>query len=158
MDTLLGILIIVGFYLGIAAIGAFFSWIGKIWSQHRSKIRDEVLIDVEKKIDIQKEIEKFKDKLKYIEHKGEYSYINRYLDDYSKQMNVKLIGEFGNFLGECPSCKKGRLVGRIGRYGKFIGCTEYPSCKFTEDVKEAKIKYKEAIGSEILNDIQKAYS
>lgn len=38
-----------------------------------------------------------------------------------------------NFLiksGICPRCK-GHLVGRYGKYGRFLGCTNYPRCKFT---------------------------
>lgn len=30
----------------------------------------------------------------------------------------------------CPRCK-GRLVERQGKYGKFLGCSNYPNCKFT---------------------------
>ena len=32
----------------------------------------------------------------------------------------------------CPSCKKGELVVRIGRFGKFISCSRFPDCKFKE--------------------------
>lgn len=32
--------------------------------------------------------------------------------------------------GICPRCK-GRLVERQGKYGTFLGCSNYPSCKFT---------------------------
>ena len=32
--------------------------------------------------------------------------------------------------GICPRCG-GRLVERNGRYGKFMGCSNYPSCRFT---------------------------
>ncbi len=31
----------------------------------------------------------------------------------------------------CPQCK-GQLVERTGKYGKFIGCANYPKCKYTE--------------------------
>lgn len=31
----------------------------------------------------------------------------------------------------CPRCK-GKLVERHGKYGKFIGCSNYPYCKFTK--------------------------
>lgn len=31
----------------------------------------------------------------------------------------------------CPRCK-GKLVERQGKYGKFIGCSNYPYCKFTK--------------------------
>ncbi len=31
----------------------------------------------------------------------------------------------------CPSCKDGRLSLKIGRYGAFIGCSNYPDCRYT---------------------------
>jgi len=34
---------------------------------------------------------------------------------------------------DCPDCGK-PLVRRNGRYGEFLGCTGYPSCRHTEDV------------------------
>jgi DNA topoisomerase-1 len=40
---------------------------------------------------------------------------------------------------ECPECKKGELVIRTGRFGKFISCSRFPDCKHTE-------KYLEKIG------------
>ena len=30
----------------------------------------------------------------------------------------------------CPQCG-GKLIGRSGRYGYFLGCSNYPKCKFT---------------------------
>lgn len=33
--------------------------------------------------------------------------------------------------GKCPRCK-GQLVERKGKYGKFLGCSNYPKCKFTK--------------------------
>jgi DNA topoisomerase-1 len=32
---------------------------------------------------------------------------------------------------QCPSCGKGRLSLKIGKFGAFIGCSNYPACKFT---------------------------
>ncbi|MGD0763950.1 MAG: type I DNA topoisomerase [Roseiarcus sp.] len=32
---------------------------------------------------------------------------------------------------QCPSCGKGRLSLKIGKFGAFIGCSNYPECKFT---------------------------
>lgn len=40
---------------------------------------------------------------------------------------------------KCPECKKGELVVRIGRFGKFVSCSRFPECKHTE-------KYIEKIG------------
>jgi DNA topoisomerase-1 len=32
---------------------------------------------------------------------------------------------------QCPSCGSGRLSLKVGRYGAFIGCSNYPECRFT---------------------------
>ena len=33
---------------------------------------------------------------------------------------------------KCPECEDGDLIVRWGRYGKFIGCTNFPDCRHTE--------------------------
>lgn len=40
---------------------------------------------------------------------------------------------------KCPKCKKGELVVRIGRFGKFVSCSRFPDCDFTD-------KYEDRIG------------
>jgi DNA topoisomerase-1 len=40
---------------------------------------------------------------------------------------------------KCPKCKKGELVIRTGRFGKFISCSRFPDCRHTE-------KYENRIG------------
>ena len=44
--------------------------------------------------------------------------------------------------GVCPACgstdrikKKGILKIRKGKYGPFLGCSRYPDCKFTKQIK-----------------------
>ena len=37
---------------------------------------------------------------------------------------------------KCPECKKGELVIRLGRFGKFISCDQFPECKHTEPFME----------------------
>ena len=32
----------------------------------------------------------------------------------------------------CPECDDGQLLVRWGRYGKFIGCSNFPKCRYTE--------------------------
>ncbi|MCG8511332.1 MAG: DNA topoisomerase, partial [Rhodospirillales bacterium] len=32
---------------------------------------------------------------------------------------------------KCPTCEDGRLSLKLGRYGAFIGCSNYPECRFT---------------------------
>lgn len=43
--------------------------------------------------------------------------------------NVKRIEKNENEM-ICPKCG-GKLIERTGKYGKFIGCSNYPKCKFT---------------------------
>ncbi len=31
----------------------------------------------------------------------------------------------------CPKCKKGKLVIRVGRFGKFLSCSRFPECDYT---------------------------
>jgi len=33
---------------------------------------------------------------------------------------------------KCPDCKKGDVVIRTGRFGKFLSCSTFPDCKFTK--------------------------
>ena len=33
---------------------------------------------------------------------------------------------------KCPDCSAGELVVRVGRFGKFISCSTFPECKYTE--------------------------
>ncbi len=32
----------------------------------------------------------------------------------------------------CPTCQKGFLVGKKGKYGKFLGCSQFPRCRHTQ--------------------------
>ena len=35
---------------------------------------------------------------------------------------------------KCPSCATGRLGLRLGKFGAFIGCTDYPTCSYTKKI------------------------
>jgi len=35
---------------------------------------------------------------------------------------------------KCPSCDDGRLSLKVGRFGAFVGCSNYPECKFTRQL------------------------
>ena len=37
---------------------------------------------------------------------------------------------------KCPDCKKGDVVIRVGRFGKFLSCSTFPDCKYTGNYKE----------------------
>jgi DNA topoisomerase-1 len=34
----------------------------------------------------------------------------------------------------CPSCGKGELSLKLGRFGSFVGCSNYPECRFTRQL------------------------
>ena len=34
----------------------------------------------------------------------------------------------------CPVCSEGRLSLKLGRYGAFVGCSNYPECKYTRQL------------------------
>ncbi|MBV1886753.1 MAG: type I DNA topoisomerase, partial [Parvibaculaceae bacterium] len=35
---------------------------------------------------------------------------------------------------QCPSCDEGELSLKVGRFGAFVGCSNYPKCKFTRQL------------------------
>lgn len=49
-----------------------------------------------------------------------------------KQVQEEYVGRM------CPTCGTGDLVIKYGRWGKFIGCTNYPECRHTEQYLERK--------------------
>ncbi len=86
----------------------------------------------------------------------------QYCDNCGKEMLIKR-GRFGTFLAcsgypdckttrrmvqgtkqahqpdvvldeKCPTCNEGQLVRRHGRFGEFIGCQNYPKCKYTRPI------------------------
>ena len=40
----------------------------------------------------------------------------------------------GEIEKDCPKCKEGKLVLRKSIYGSFFGCSNYPKCKYTEQL------------------------
>lgn len=33
----------------------------------------------------------------------------------------------------CPACREGRLLAKNGRFGSFLGCSNYPACRYTAE-------------------------
>jgi DNA topoisomerase-1 len=44
------------------------------------------------------------------------------------------VGEDGADPRKCPACADGRLNLKLGRFGAFVGCSNYPECKFTRQI------------------------
>ncbi|MBI1188699.1 MAG: type I DNA topoisomerase [Alphaproteobacteria bacterium] len=56
--------------------------------------------------------------------------------------------EDGSDPRSCPTCKTGTLSLRLGKYGAFIGCSNYPECKFTRQLAPAEANGNGGIPSE----------
>ena len=44
----------------------------------------------------------------------------------------------------CPQCKKGQLDLKLGKFGAFLGCNNYPDCRFTRQSTEIDSKEEQA--------------
>ena len=44
------------------------------------------------------------------------------------------VPEDGSDPRKCPSCADGRLSLKVGKFGSFIGCSNYPDCKYTTPI------------------------
>ena len=45
---------------------------------------------------------------------------------HSRPTNAQEVGR------DCPRCNNGRLVHRNGKFGPFIGCSAFPTCRYSE--------------------------
>ena len=79
--------------------------------------------------------------------------------------NAQILDTLNDFLGPyifraeegrddpraCPSCADGRLSLKTGRYGAFIGCSNYPDCKYTRQFSDSDTEAANgAAGPEVL--------
>ena len=62
-----------------------------------------------------------------------YKPFNRNLEDKYKTVDKKDLTEKTDRI--CPECGKPIII-RMGRYGKFYGCSGFPECRFTEPIKK----------------------
>ena len=71
------------------------------------------------------------------EAKGVITDILKEFKDKEKDVGDGLVKTFTetrdilNMVGPCPVCKKGVLMMRRGKFGRFIACDKYPDCKTT---------------------------
>lgn len=56
-------------------------------------------------------------------------------------------GESGRDPRACPSCADGRLGLKLGKFGAFIGCSNYPNCRYTRPLVPASPDEAPAAGS-----------
>ena len=58
------------------------------------------------------------------------------IDALNHKIASRIFGfdENGQLKDECPTCKTGKLGLRLGKFGAFIGCSNYPTCKHTMQI------------------------
>lgn len=59
--------------------------------------------------------------------------ITEVIDHLNEELGIHFFPprEDGRPNRECPACKKGELSLKLGKFGAFIGCSDYPECRFT---------------------------
>ena len=62
--------------------------------------------------------------------------ISDVIDELDRELGPHIFpaGEDGLDPRKCPACADGRLNLKLGRFGAFVGCTNYPDCKFTRQI------------------------
>lgn len=61
--------------------------------------------------------------------------------------------EDGSDPRSCPQCHKGHLSIKFGKFGAFLGCSEYPTCSYTKPLTDTKEEeQKEAVSAAIKSD------
>ena len=58
------------------------------------------------------------------------------LDKLTESMGPAIFGidDDGKLKNNCPSCNDGKLGVKIGKFGVFIACSNYPECKHNEQI------------------------
>jgi hypothetical protein len=148
------IIVIVLFYGGLALLGWLFEQIGKWNEERKRKIRDEVAQELLPNTNITSElIEHYKSKLKDIGYNNRQEPSPFWLDVLSdgRKTHKPLVG------GKCPSCKEGYLRVIKGQYGKFLGCSSYPKCRYTKSLERALQEYKQRSNEDFMKMFNLAY-
>ena len=62
--------------------------------------------------------------------------IRQVIDELDAKMSTHIFpqGEDGIDPRKCPNCEGGTLNLKLGRFGAFVGCSNYPECKFTRQI------------------------
>jgi DNA topoisomerase-1 len=49
---------------------------------------------------------------------------------------------------KCPSCPDGQLSLKLGKFGAFVGCSNYPDCRYTRQISSGEGSEREAVPAE----------
>lgn len=149
MGFIICIIYLGGLYLIIILISKIIKTIEEV----REKSRDDAAREVLGDLDILNVVDDYRNKLKHIGH-IRFDPINKSIE----RLRRDVFGRDASLINKCPKCGSGYLMIRKGKYGKFLGCTGYPKCKYTKDISEARKDQKKSINERIIDDMQKIYS
>ncbi len=117
----------------IVFIWIVWALIAGIIGKHRQSVRDQLAHEVlDSNFDYLKEKEEtlsIKARLIFIKEKIKFITPNITLNtnfntDYPVHVRTS-----------CPKCREGKLVKRKGSYGFFLGCNNYPKCRFISNIR-----------------------
>ena len=107
---------------------------------YTAKLEDDLDIISNGKLDWKKFLQNFW--LHFNSNIGEVSKktIPEILNSLNQHISPYIFGvdENGKAKHQCPSCSKGTLGIKIGGFGVFVGCSNYPECKYTKSFSDDK--------------------
>ena len=63
----------------------------------------------------------------------------------------------GGYVRQCPQCANGKLSLKVGRFGAFIGCSNYPECTFTRQMTpgaEGSVSGTKVLGTDPVSNLE----
>lgn len=155
---MLGWLILIGIFVVPGLIGWAWEKYQEYVEAERSKVRDEVASNLVAEYGLSNEV------VDQVERYSEF--IKKSLPGrltHSEPLEFQTPTQVQRQSGRiCSKCHTGLLVRRQGKYGYFLGCTNYPRCTNTQrdtmSNKRARDAEKEAVAKSFLEDLEKAYS
>lgn len=66
-----------------------------------------------------------------------YKPFEKLLEQKDQELHKRDVTNLGESDEQCPECGS-KLVYKLGKYGKFLSCSNYPDCTFAKPVKEVK--------------------
>jgi DNA topoisomerase-1 len=103
---------------------------------YTASLEDELDIISNGKMDWKKFLAKFWQNFNHnIKEVSEKSF-PEVLDLMGSKILSQILGkdEANNIKDKCPNCESGKLGLRLGKFGAFIGCSNYPDCKTTMQI------------------------
>lgn len=155
---MIGWLILIGIFVVPGLIGWIAEKIGEYREAERSKQRDEIAINVISEYGLTN------DEQKVVEESFGYvlkNLVNKPSDNEHYELTAPSRVQ-RNPYQLCRKCGIGYMVRRQGKYGYFLGCSNYSRCtntmRDTVSNKRAKNAEKDRIAKEFMKDLEKAYN